>query len=97
MKLIKIKNQILQAAKTTAIFAFLLFSNQANSASWKKLPVTSPGSVGGFMEFNQDGTWTVPVGVTKINVYVVGGGGGGGRGAGGGGGGGSCVRMVPLF
>ncbi len=30
------------------------------------------------MEFNQDSTWTVPTGVTKIQVLVVGGGGGGG-------------------
>lgn len=94
MQLEKIKNQFLQVIKLATVSVCILFSIQANSASWKKLPVASKGSVGGFIEFNQDSTWTVPVGVTKVNLYVVGGGGGSAysNASAGGGGGGSCVK-----
>lgn len=62
---------------------------------WKKIISSSSGAglQGGHMIFNQDTTWTVPAGVTKIQVMTIGaGGGGGGNSGGGGGGGGSCVK-----
>lgn len=61
------------------------------------------GIAGGFSNmqvFTSSGSWTVPAGITKAKVTVIGGGGGGGgtngeplRGGGGGGGGGS-IRLV---
>jgi len=42
----------------------------------------------------QSGTWTVPDGVTSVDVMLVGGGGSGGSGTGGGGGGGALVQMT---
>ena len=62
---------------------------------WKKVISSSGASSlkGGYQEFNQDGTFTVPADVTKIFYTVIGaGGGGGGNGTGGGGGGGSCLK-----
>jgi hypothetical protein len=47
-------------------------------------------------EFTSDTTWTVPTGVSAVEVLVVGGGGGGGW-AGGGGGGGGGVLYRPNF
>ena len=44
--------------------------------------------------FTSGGTWTVPYGVTSVDVLVTGGGGGGGGGAGGGGGGGGFVNVA---
>ena len=46
--------------------------------AWTVVSLTATGS----------GNWTVPAGVTQVDVLVVGGGGGGGAGVGGGGGGG---------
>jgi hypothetical protein len=51
------------------------------------------------MRFNSSGTWTVPAGVTAIDLLVVGGGGAGGGGAagnisGGGGGGGEVIEVL---
>lgn len=78
------------------LMTFILASSVSEAApKWKKIISNSSGGSlqGGFMEFNQDSTWTVPTGVTKIQVMVIGGGGGGGAGvSGGGGGGGSCVK-----
>lgn len=53
------------------------------------------GTAHGVAEFDRDGTWTVPTGVTSINVTVIGAGGGGSSMQaqdGGGGGGGSCIK-----
>ncbi len=52
---------------------------------------------GGFSNmtvFTASGTWTVPSGVTKCKVTVVGGGGGGDNDGGGGGGGGTAIKIV---
>ncbi|NUN04605.1 MAG: hypothetical protein HUU57_02480 [Bdellovibrio sp.] len=45
---------------------------------WKKVisNSVSSGLQGGFVEFNQDGVFTVPTGVSKLFVTVIGGGGG---------------------
>ncbi len=75
----------------------LISSASLGAPKWKKI-ISSPSagsSVSGFLEFNQDGSWTVPAGVTKVSVVVIGAGGGAGKlniGGGGGGGGGSCVK-----
>ena len=45
------------------------------------------------MGFSTSYTWTVPEGVTGVDVLVVGGGGGGGYDGGGGGGGGKVVEL----
>lgn len=78
------------------IFLSLFLSTVSVAApKWKKVISSSGASSlnGGYQEFNQDGTFTVPAGVTKIFYTIVGaGGGGGGSGAGGGGGGGSCLK-----
>ena len=52
--------------------------------------VTATFNAGGFclVQFSTSTTWTVPTGVTAIDILVVGGGGGGGADGGGGGGGG---------
>lgn len=75
------------------ILTACLWSVFASAApKWKKIisnPSGGSSLQGGFMEFNKDGTWTVPTGVTKIQVMVIGGGGGA---QGGGGGGGSCLK-----
>ena len=61
--------------------------------------------VGGYKEFTSNGTFTVPTGVTSLNVVALGGGGGGGDNAatfvtqnagGGGGGGGMCISSLPV-
>lgn len=44
------------------------------------------------MGFNTNGSWTVPDGITGVDVLVVGGGGGGGYDGGGGGGGGQVIE-----
>ena len=44
--------------------------------------------------FTQNGTWTIPAGVTKIMIELWGGGGGG---AAGGGGGGTYIRTIVIF
>lgn len=62
---------------------------------WKKITSGAGSSLqGGFMEFINDGTWTVPAGITRIQVIVIGAGGGGrlNTNVGGGGGGGSCIK-----
>ncbi len=74
----------------------LLPSYSFAAPKWKKIISNSAtGSLqGSFQEFSQDGTFTVPAGVTKIQVTVIGGGGGAGVNGsiGGGGGGGSCIK-----
>ncbi len=57
------------------------------------------GGVGNMQVFTSTGTFTVPAGVTKVKVTLIGGGGGGGGGnncinAGGGGGGGAAIEII---
>ena len=75
-----------------AISAASSFSEAA--PKWKKIiSSSSGGSIVNYVEIHQDTVWTVPAGVTKVNVTVIGaGGGGGGASSGGGGGGGSCIK-----
>ena len=56
-------------------------------------PVSSVSSI---TAFTSNGTWTIPAGVTRAKVTVIGGGGGGGGGteASGGGGGGCAIRVL---
>jgi hypothetical protein len=51
-----------------------------------KYTVTPATTVDVVQQFNADGTWTCPTGVTEVEYLVVAGGGGGGRAFGGGGG-----------
>ncbi len=59
---------------------------------------TRIGGFGNLQVFSANGTFTVPAGVTRVKVTVVGGGGGGGNilyaGSNGGGGGGGAVKIV---
>lgn len=77
-----------------AISAGSSFSEAA--PKWKKIiSSSSGGSIVNYLEFYQDTAWTVPAGVTKVNVTVIGaGGGGGGSGSGGGGGGGAAYTAA---
>ncbi len=93
------KEKVFKDRLTILSAGLIIFSSITSFAGpkWKKVNSTSgSGLQGGYTEFAQDGTWTVPAGVTKIFVTVIGGGGGGGSGAsylsGGGGGGGSCIK-----
>ena len=66
---------------------------------------TTTTVAGGYKEYTSSGTFTVPTGVTALNVVALGGGGGGGHNAatfvsqnagGGGGGGGMCISSLPV-
>jgi hypothetical protein len=65
------------------------------------ITIAASSSGGGFSNiqvFTSSGTFTVPAGITKVKVTVVGGGGGGGAGqadpTGGGGGGGTAIEII---
>ena len=69
-----------------------------NNGGWNP---SNPSIVTNYQQFTTSGTFTVPLGVTIVQVLLVGGGGGGGTvGAGGGGGGGVLLlqnyRVTPL-
>ena len=83
-------------ASNTASTLALAAASSSLRVGWNGNPPTAPVSV----SFTAVGTssWTVPAGVTSINVLVVGGGGGSGSsnaasGGGGGGGGGVCTTV----
>ena len=70
------------------------------SGAW--VPQNAPaGGFGNMQVFTASGTFTVPAGVSKVKVTLVGGGGGGGNGSGtngnrgsGGGGGGGAIKVI---
>lgn len=75
----------------------MLSTNGSGALSWE----TAGGGFANMQVFTSSGTFTVPAGVTKVKVTVVGGGGAGGgvvntgtRGGGGGGGGGASIKIV---
>ena len=70
-----------------AAFALDCTRTQSTSGSTIVQTFTSSDSNGGACDF----TWSIPQGVTSINILTVGGGGGGGTGRGGGGGGGGVA------
>lgn len=67
----------------------------SNGSSWTS---ATPSAIGGIQVFTSSGTFTVPAGITKVKVTVIGGGGGGadqgGAGGYGGGGGGTAIKIV---
>lgn len=67
----------------------ILTNDGAGNLSWT-LPAAGGGGFTDMQVFTASGSFTVPAGVTKIMVEVVGGGGGGGSGDSGGCGGGGC-------
>lgn len=68
-------------------------ATKAYVTSYVDAAIGGSGLKGGSISFLSDTTWTVPAGVTKIRVLIIGGAGGGSAGsAAGGGGGGSCIK-----
>ena len=63
-----------------------------NSVNGLTGAVTGIGSFNGVQVFTANGTFTIPAGITKVRVTVVGGGGGGS--IGGGGGGGTATKFI---
>jgi hypothetical protein len=57
-------------------------------------PSLVAGGFSNMQVFTSSGTFTVPAGVTKVKVTVVGGGGSGGTGGSGGGGGGAAIEII---
>ena len=70
----------------------------SNGTTWASTAVVSGFS--NMTVFTSSGTWTVPTGITKAKVTVIGGGGGGGsdigNGGGGGGGGGASIKVLTV-
>lgn len=67
------------------------------SAGSGAAPTWASPAAGGFSNmdvFTASGSWSVPAGITKCKVTVVGGGGGGDNDGGGGGGGGTAIKIV---
>ena len=75
---------------TTTNFTLRAVDAASNTSS-RLFSITEVPS--GVESFNADGTFSVPTGITSVDVLIVGGGGGGGAGAGGGGGAGGLVYM----
>jgi hypothetical protein len=73
----------------------------SNGTTWASLPAAGGGFTN-IVVFTSSGTWTIPAGITKAKVTVVGGGGGGQSGTGGGfpgsgaGAGGAAIRIYTL-
>jgi len=67
----------------------------SNGTNWTS-SISSFSAVPTIVAFTSSGTFTVPAGVTKVKVTVVGGGGGGGSGTSysGGGGGGTAIKTI---
>jgi len=78
------------ATLTTTNFTLRAVDAASNTSS-RLFSITEVPS--GVESFNADGTFSVPTGITAVDVLVVGGGGGGGATSGGGGGAGGLVFM----
>lgn len=73
----------------------------SNGTTWTSGAGGSGGGINGYQAFVTNGTFTIPAGITKLKVTVVGGGGSGGNGnenepyaGGGGGGGGTSIKFL---
>jgi hypothetical protein len=81
-------NITLETADTTYTFIVRAYDDASNVAL-REFSITLQGPVG--VEFLTSGTFNIPVGVTSVDLLIVGGGGGGGTGNGGGGGAGGLI------
>lgn len=77
---------------TTGIFSVAISATNAVGTDNATLTLTVLQS--STATFTSSGTWTVPTGVTSVELLVVGGGGGSGTGNGGGGGGGEVIETA---
>ena len=93
-------NSILVGAGTSAITGIAAGTSgnvlTSNGTTWASTAVAASGFTN-IVSYTSPGTWTLPSGITKVKVTVIGGGAGGGpNGSPGGGGGGTSIWIIPV-